>query len=341
MTTNGLERLALVVEASPRWRATLADALRTGGWIVTAVATPPEALAGQPYHLAVLEATVQETLPETLTLLGHLSSANTRCVLLAGQPAEELPLELRQHPLVLGILPRRDFHADRLLDLAQGVGPRAWPAGVAATDVEGPRVLVVEDDAQWRQIYEELLLEAGFAPYFAVSYGEARGWLQRLDFALALVDLNLASSAAPEGNRDGFFLLRATRQRNVPAVVVSALGDPADIDRAYDEFGIFAFVEKEGFDRRNFLRLLAEALQSGRSTAPAEPEAEQGNPLFETLTPREREVLGLLIQGHTNRQIAEALLITPNTTKKHVDHILQKLGVSTRAGAVAVALRDG
>ena len=137
-----------------------------------------------------------------------------------------------------------------------------------------------------------------------------------------------------------FFLLRATRQRNVPAVVVSALGDPADIDRAYDEFGIFAFVEKEGFDRRNFLRLLAEALQAGRDAAPAEAAA-PANPAFEALTPREREVLALLIHGHTNRQIAEALLITPNTTKKHVDHILQKLGVSTRAGAVAVALREG
>ena len=160
-------------------------------------------------------------------------------------------------------------------------------------------------------------------------------------FSLALVDLNLASSAAPEGNRDGFFLLRATKQRNVPAVVVSALGDPADIDRAYDEFGIFAFVEKEGFDRRNFLRLLAErACRPGARQRPPGP-AEHTNPAFEALTPREREVMALLIHGHTNRQIAEALLITPNTTKKHVDHILQKLGVSTRAGAVAAALKDG
>ncbi len=336
MTGNGTERCALVVEASPRWRAALADALRAGGWTVTAVATPPEGLAGQPYHLAVLEAAAAEALPETLTLLGHLTGFGTRCVLFATQPAGELPRELVEHPLVLGVIPRRDFHATALLELTQEVGPRPWPASRPGAD--GPRVLVVEDDAQWRHIYEELLLEAGYAPYFAVSYGEARGWLQRVEFALALVDLNLASSAAPEGNRDGFFLLRATRQRNVPAVVVSALGDPADIDRAYDEFGIFAFVEKEGFDRRNFLRLLAEALQAGR--AAAEPAPAPVNPAFELLTPREREVLALLIQGHTNRQIAEALLITPNTTKKHVDHILQKLGVSTRAGAVAVALKD-
>lgn len=340
MTANGTERQALVVEASPRWRAALADALRADGWTVTAVATPPEALAGQPYHLAVLEASAAgEALPEVLTLMGHLATAGTRCVLFASQPADELPRELAAHPLVLGTLPRRDFQPEALRELIQGVGPRPMPA--ALTSAEGPRVLVVEDDAQWRHIYEELLVDAGYAPYYAVSYGEARGWLQRVDFALALVDLNLASSAAPEGNRDGFFLLRATRQRNVPAVVVSALGDPADIDRAYDEFGIFAFVEKEGFDRRNFLRLLEAALQAGRESEPAGAAVEHSNPAFEALTPREREVMALLIQGHTNRQIAEALLITPNTTKKHVDHILQKLGVSTRAGAVAAALKEG
>src|SRR6185503_16351503 len=116
----------------------------------------------------------------------------------------------------------------------------------------------------------------GCAPYFAVSYGEGRGWLQRMDFEIAIVDLNLASSAAPEGNRDGFHLLRATRQRGVPAIVVSALGDPADVDRAYDEYGVFAFVEKEGFDRRNFRRLLEEARRASVDEAVASPSEEGG-----------------------------------------------------------------
>jgi len=51
------------------------------------------------------------------------------------------------------------------------------------------------------------------------------------------------------------------------------------------------------------------------------------------------EVLALLATGYTNRQIADQLGITANTVKKHVDHILQKLQVSTRAAAVAVAMR--
>jgi DNA-binding NarL/FixJ family response regulator len=58
------------------------------------------------------------------------------------------------------------------------------------------------------------------------------------------------------------------------------------------------------------------------------------------LTPREREVLTLLVEGLTHKEIAERLVITPRTVAKHIEHILVKLGVHSRAQAVAVALRD-
>ncbi|MFL5927527.1 MAG: LuxR C-terminal-related transcriptional regulator [Gaiellaceae bacterium] len=55
----------------------------------------------------------------------------------------------------------------------------------------------------------------------------------------------------------------------------------------------------------------------------------------DVLSPREREVLGLIAGGLRNRQISEALFIADSTTKVHVRHILEKLGVRTRAEAVA------
>jgi DNA-binding CsgD family transcriptional regulator len=56
-----------------------------------------------------------------------------------------------------------------------------------------------------------------------------------------------------------------------------------------------------------------------------------------TLTDREREILGRLAEGLGNRDIARALFISEATVKTHLGRIYAKLGVDTRAGAVAVA----
>jgi len=59
------------------------------------------------------------------------------------------------------------------------------------------------------------------------------------------------------------------------------------------------------------------------------------------LSPRELEVLSLIAQGRTNREIAAALVISERTAVNHVSHIFDKLGVENRAGATAFALRHG
>jgi non-specific serine/threonine protein kinase len=59
------------------------------------------------------------------------------------------------------------------------------------------------------------------------------------------------------------------------------------------------------------------------------------------LTEREREVLLLLATGRTNNEIAEALYISPRTAGTHVGRILEKLGVNSRAAAVAIAFQHG
>jgi PAS domain S-box-containing protein len=59
------------------------------------------------------------------------------------------------------------------------------------------------------------------------------------------------------------------------------------------------------------------------------------------LSAREQEVLAKLALGQTNREIAEALVITPNTVKIHVEHILAKLGVSDRTQAAVRAIELG
>jgi DNA-binding NarL/FixJ family response regulator len=67
--------------------------------------------------------------------------------------------------------------------------------------------------------------------------------------------------------------------------------------------------------------------------------AKQRDRTAETLTEREIEILQLLAFGHTNRDIAAKLFISPDTVKTHLEHIYQKLGATDRTAAVAEAMR--
>ena len=84
---------------------------------------------------------------------------------------------------------------------------------------------------------------------------------------------------------------------------------------------------------------LVRAVQ-GRA-APERPEGPGQTGPFEALTPREREVLGLLAEGRSNRGIAEGLGISEGTVKAHVKAILRKLGVESRVAAAVLAVERG
>jgi DNA-binding NarL/FixJ family response regulator len=66
-----------------------------------------------------------------------------------------------------------------------------------------------------------------------------------------------------------------------------------------------------------------------------------GSGRLEALTPREREVLELLSDGYRQEEIAGQLVISPKTVATHIQRVLNKLNVRSRAQAIAIALRDG
>ncbi|MCW2952051.1 MAG: transcriptional regulator, LuxR family, partial [Conexibacter sp.] len=73
----------------------------------------------------------------------------------------------------------------------------------------------------------------------------------------------------------------------------------------------------------------------GAQEPPPDPAAELG------ITAREREVLALLAEGRTNREVAETLVISQKTASVHVSHILAKLDARNRGEAAAIARRLG
>ena len=196
---------------------------------------------------------------------------------------------------------------------------------------ETRQLLVVEDEAGWRGILEELLGDEGYLVRSCASFGEALGCLRRDKFNLAVMDLSLSgeieSTRGGERNLlrlEGYRLLASIQAGGTPVIVLSGLSDPAAIERTFSEQRIFAYLEKQSFDRRVFLQTVREGLETGL------PRDE-----LEGLTDREREVLDLLAQGMTNKEIADKLVITTNTVKRHVKAIFTKLDIHTRSAAVA------
>ena len=111
-----------------------------------------------------------------------------------------------------------------------------------------------------------------------------------------------------------------------------ALGDAA-FDAAVAEGRTLTF---DGVVAAGLAVAQAAVASSEAGSATPQPAGSLGN-----LTRRELEVLRLLVDGGTDRQIATALFISPKTAGHHVAHILAKFGVESRTAATAFALRQG
>jgi ATP/maltotriose-dependent transcriptional regulator MalT len=92
--------------------------------------------------------------------------------------------------------------------------------------------------------------------------------------------------------------------------------------------------EKATWHLASLSRLIGQLQGAAPETLPAEFESEEAS----QLTKRERQVLGLLIQGKSNRLIARTLRISESTVKNHLHAIFLKLDVADRTQAIAVIL---
>ncbi|HLQ32634.1 MAG TPA: response regulator transcription factor, partial [Chloroflexota bacterium] len=135
-----------------------------------------------------------------------------------------------------------------------------------------------------------------------------------------------------------------------PLRAIRLAGAASNLGETYGDTGSETlraiFVERLAAARRQLGSRAAAAWEEGRALSSKEAfehaaRLEPEPPPRDPLTPRERQVAALLARGLTNREIAELLIVSEGTAKVHVEHILNKLGMSSRAEVAAWAARTG
>jgi DNA-binding NarL/FixJ family response regulator len=187
------------------------------------------------------------------------------------------------------------------------------------------QILVADDDPASRRVIADALSRAGHATKLAADGDEALAIAEHDRPALVVTEVML-----PEAS--GYEVCHTIKEWYGPRVPVILISDrrtePADRVAGL-LIGADDYVVKPVLPAELVVRV-GHLLGTRQIGGPA---------CVATLTPREREVLALLIEGMSQVEIAQRLVITPGTVAKHIEHILGKFRVHTRAQAVALALR--
>ncbi len=218
--------------------------------------------------------------------------------------------------------------------------PRRWIMAL----VDGLSVLLVDDQPALAEALSTILTDRSEVALVEVA-GEARVAKQKLlerEFDAALVDVRL-------GNCNGIDLVRDLQvsHPDLPVVVFTAWPDPiTGADAVWA--GAHGFSSKDVCVDDLVMGLATVA--AGGSWFPPHlltqihcvlREQWELSSKLSSLSPRERDVLTLLVDGRSRAQIAELLYLSINTVRSHVRTVLRKLEVHSSLEAVGVALRAG
>jgi DNA-binding NarL/FixJ family response regulator len=166
-------------------------------------------------------------------------------------------------------------------------------------------------------------------------------------------DILICETETLSDGMSGSALIRACRERlgTLRVIVLGASRDHVDIDAAFDA-GALAYAVKtahpedvaatvrQTFDHTIFL---ANSASTNGSAPSSRPPVAAGGEVDEdvALTRREREILALVAEGHSNRELARMLWVTEQTVKFHLSNIYRKLDVANRTEASRWAHRNG
>ena len=192
-------------------------------------------------------------------------------------------------------------------------------------------VFLVDDDPSFRRSCERLLRIAG---YRVESFPSAQEFLERgpPDIPACLVtDLRMPGM-------NGFDLqsVLANAGWEIPLIFVTGHGDVPTSVRAM-KAGALQFLTKP-FQERELLTAVEEALQLDRARRHGVAERTALRERYNSLTPRERQVMKHVVAGTLNKQIAAELNIGEKTVKFHRAHIMEKMAAGSLAALVKMAI---
>jgi DNA-binding NarL/FixJ family response regulator len=197
------------------------------------------------------------------------------------------------------------------------------------------RILMIDDHALFRDGMRALLTQLDPQATILEAGGceEVLGGREWTPPDLVLLDLGLPGLGGIEGVRTMYRQWPDTR-----IVVISGVGDVETIQTAIGA-GASGYILKTA-NAQEMLAALG-LVNAGGIYVPAHARAVIRRDDSPHLTPRQRQVLDLLIRGQANRDIAEALGMAESTVRGHVSELLAELGVRNRTEAARVAFERG
>ncbi len=203
-------------------------------------------------------------------------------------------------------------------------------------------IYLVDDHAMLRDGLKAVLEDAGHRVVGeSADPTAALAEIARLAPSVVLLDLHL-------GLRSGFELLEQLVQRkaNTRVIMLTMSAQPRHVAEAM-RLGAFGYVLK-GSPAREVLEAV-EAVAAGRKhlggpvaqlAVEGLTQTEDSDPLA-SLSVRERQVIQLVVQGHTSAAIGEQLHLSPKTVESYRSRLMAKLGVSDLPALVRLAIREG
>lgn len=193
-------------------------------------------------------------------------------------------------------------------------------------------VCIVDDDESIRNAVSLLMKTENITVY---AYPGAQEFLDGMPQSLIgalILDIRMPGMS-------GLELQTQLRKRNkfIPTIFLTGHGDVSMAVKAMKE-GAVDFFEKP-FANEQLLESVRRCFVMEKEHDQEEARDKEAQQLIRQLTPRECEVMEGLVAGHTNKEIAKLLAISPRTVEVHRSNIMGKLGVGNLTGLVRLALR--